>query len=203
MNRRVFFAAVAFLLLLTAPALAPAQAQTGTPVPENWGLVPDGLSGGDEFRLLFVTSTPMDSKSADIEDYNKFVQGRAAAGHGEIQAYSSGFRVVGSTETVDARDNTATTYTKGDKGVRIYWLGGGTKVADDYEDFYDGSWDDEANRKTESGKLNSKPSVLTGSNHDGTAVRSTKLKPRWDVHLSGDDDQLGCAGESLSSVLGG
>ena len=30
----------------------------------------------------------------------------------------------------------------------------------------------------------------------------TKLKPRWDVHLSGDGDQLGCAGESLSSVLG-
>ena len=29
-----------------------------------------------------------------------------------------------------------------------------------------------------------------------------KLKPRWDVHLSGDDDQLGYAGESLSSVLG-
>ena len=30
----------------------------------------------------------------------------------------------------------------------------------------------------------------------------TKLKPRWDVHLSSYDDQLGCAGESLSSVLG-
>ena len=30
----------------------------------------------------------------------------------------------------------------------------------------------------------------------------TKLKPRWDVHLSGDDDQLGYAGEPLSSVLG-
>ncbi len=29
-----------------------------------------------------------------------------------------------------------------------------------------------------------------------------KLKPRWNVHLSGDDDQLGCAGEFLSSVLG-
>ncbi len=29
-----------------------------------------------------------------------------------------------------------------------------------------------------------------------------KLKPRWDVHLSCDDDQLGYAGESLSSVLG-
>ncbi len=32
--------------------------------------------------------------------------------------------------------------------------------------------------------------------------RGAKLKPRWDVHLGGDDDQLGCAGESLSSVLG-
>ena len=36
----------------------------------------------------------------------------------------------------------------------------------------------------------------TGTNLD------TKLKPRWDVHLSGDDDQLGYAGEPLSSVLG-
>ena len=38
---------------------------------------------------------------------------------------------------------------------------------------------------------------------DQEAIASpTKLKPRWDVHLSGDGDQLGCAGESLSSVLG-
>ena len=50
----------------------------------------------------------------------------------------SGFRVVGSTADVDARDNTATTGT----GVRIYWLYG-NKVADNYDDFYDGTWDDE------------------------------------------------------------
>ena len=37
----------------------------------------------------------------------------------------------------DARDNTSTTYTSSDKGVPIYWLGG-AKVADEYEDFYDG-----------------------------------------------------------------
>ena len=30
----------------------------------------------------------------------------------------------------------------------------------------------------------------------------TKLKPRRDLHSSNDDDQPGCAGESLSSVLG-
>ena len=34
------------------------------------------------------------------------------------------------------------------------------------------------------------------------APGAPKLKPRWDVHSSGDDDQMGCAGESLSSVLG-
>ena len=39
---------------------------------------------------------------------------------------------------------------------------------------------------------------ITGS----TQGPPPKLKPRWDVHLSGDDDQLGCAGKSLSSVLG-
>ena len=30
---------------------------------------------------------------------------------------------------------------------------------------------------------------------------SLNLKPRWDVHLSCDDDQLGYAGESLSPYL--
>ena len=65
------------------------------------------------------------------------MQNRAAAGHTDIQTYSSGFRAVGSTEDVDARDNTSTTYTSSDKGVPIYWLDG-NKVVDDYEDFYDG-----------------------------------------------------------------
>ena len=36
----------------------------------------------------------------------------------------------------------------------------------------------------------------------GFMTFGTKLKPRWDVHLIGDDDQPGYAGESLSSVLG-
>ena len=33
-------------------------------------------------------------------------------------------------------------------------------------------------------------------------ISTPKPKPRWNVHLSGADDQLGYAGESLSSVLG-
>ena len=82
------------------------------------------------------------------------------------------FRVVGSTADVDARDNTATTYTADDKGVAIYWLGG-NKVADEYEDFYDETWDDEVNSKDESGNnrsISGRPRLrpFTGSEHDGT-----------------------------------
>ena len=68
---------------------------------------------------------------------------------------------------MDARDNTGTTYTSSNKGVAIYWLGG-NKVADDYEDFYDEDWDEEASMKNESGTAESGVSAWTGSDHDGT-----------------------------------
>ena len=70
---------------------------------------------------------------------------------------------------MDARDNTGTTYTSSDKGVAIYWLGG-NKVADDYEDFYDEDWDEEAAMKNESGTAETGVSAWTGSDHDGTEM---------------------------------
>ena len=140
-------------------------------VPPTWDLLPSGLTDGDEFRLLFVSSTIRKANTSVIANYNTFVQNAAASGHSAIQAYSSHFRAVGSTSGTDARDNTATTYTSSDKGVRIYWLNG-SKVVDDYEDFYDGGWDDAANAKDESGNNrtistdDTRP--WTGSNHNGT-----------------------------------
>ena len=117
-----------------------------TLVPPDWSLKPTGLTAGDQFRLIFLSSTKRDGTATAIADYNIFVQTRAAAGHTDIQSYSAGFKVVGCTADVDARDNTSTTGT----GVPIYWLGG-NKVADTYADFYDVTWDDEANDKNESG----------------------------------------------------
>ena len=93
-------------------------------VPADWGLIPSGLGAGAEFRLIFISSGTRNAASTDIADYNTFVQTAAAAGHADIQSYSSAFRVVGSTADVDARYNTGTTYTADDKGVAIYWLGG-------------------------------------------------------------------------------
>ena len=149
-----------------------------TVVPGDWSLKPTGLAAGAQFRLLFLSSTARNASSTNIADYNSFVQARAAAGHTDIRAYSTGFRVVGCTEAVDARDNTASTYTMDDKGVPIYWLGG-AKLADQYEDFYDGDWDNEANSKNQSG-ANVNTSIAanqprTGCDHDGTEAFNFSL----------------------------
>ena len=165
-----FLISIAALGLLAALLLlpAPVRAQVTTEVPSDWSLIPTGLTTGDTFRLIFLSSTSRNSSSTDIAVYNTFVQERAAAGHMDIQTYSAGFRVVGCTAAVDARDNTSTTGT----GVPIYWLGG-SQVADDYADFYDGSWADEANDKNASGGNGPDTSVianfpLTGCEDDGT-----------------------------------
>ena len=163
----------------TGAASDPTSATTATPtppappeitVPNDWSLIPTGLSTGDKFRLIFLSSTKTNSGSADIVDYNSFIQGRAAAGHTDIQTYSAGFRAVGCTADSDARDNTATTGT----GVVIYWLNG-NKVADDYTDFYDGSWDEERNNQDRNELGNNGPDTsninnypYTGCKHDGT-----------------------------------
>ena len=158
----------------TSPWSRPRQAPTDAPpakVPSNWPLIPTGLSPGSKFRLIFATSTTRDATSTDINDYNTFAQTAAAAGHTDIRKYSSSFAVVGSTSSIHARDNTVTAFTATNKGVPIYWLAG-AKAADNYQDFYDGSWDDESNTKDESGNTRSLALLanrpFTGTEHNGT-----------------------------------
>ena len=133
-------------------------------VPSDWALKPSGVSAGDSFRLLFVTSTTRNANPTDITIYNTFVQNSAKAGHSAItDSCGNQFKVVGSTSAVDARDNTETTARP---GVPIYWLNG-AKVADGYGDFYDGSWDSYLGRN-ESGGSRGGINVSTGSNNNGT-----------------------------------
>ena len=164
-------ALLALALPLAGGLAGPAAAQDAVEVPRNWAVTPSGISTGGKFRLLFVTSSKRNARPTNIADYNRFVQGRAAAGHTEIRPFSSKFKVVGSTSSVDARDNTATTYTSSDKGVQIWWLRGG-KAADDYEDFYDGSWDTKnfsAGRNESGGSFSGSAQIFSGSNNNGTA----------------------------------
>ena len=141
-------------------------------VAADWALIPSGISAGGKFRLLFVTSTQRDASATDIATYNTFVQNRAAAGHTAIRSHSAEYRVVASTASVDARDNSATTGT----GVPIYWLGGSNsnRVADNYADFYDGNWDSYVNTN-ENGAGSGNATVWTGSNDNGTKDSSNYL----------------------------
>ena len=185
LSAQIRFPAIAAAMLLTIigtvyalGAATPQEALASSHVQyvySDWNPKPSGIGGGDQFRLIFLSSTKRKATSLDIADYNTFVQDLAAAGHNAIRPYADGFNVVGCTASmpgfpagVNARDNTGTTGT----GVPIYWLKG-NRVADNYADFYDGSWDDEANIKNESGNtgLNINQSAnrpWTGCEHDGT-----------------------------------
>ena len=168
--------------VLAGPPAPSLQAQSSaTEVPANWDLLPSGLGPGDEFRLLIVTSTTRNAEATDIADYDAHVQSAVAAnGHLDIRGHSGGFRVLGSTETVNARDHTETRAT--DTGVPIYYLDGegvtdDDKIADDYAGLYDGGWDSDVPRDESGDEIgtydayyppDSTPGVWTGTNSDGT-----------------------------------
>ena len=149
-------------------ASTPTTAPVGQTVAADWSLIPKDtnnnplFTAGGKFRLLFVTSTRTTAVSSDIATYNTFVQ-NAANGNTALRPFKSQFRALISTPTVDARDNTATTGT----GVPIYWVQG-AKVADNYADFYDGSWDSQAGKTETGGTLSSSTFPYTGSDSDGT-----------------------------------
>ena len=190
----------ACLALLAATALlalaAPAQAQTEM-VPADWALKPADLGAGEQFRLIFVSSTGRDALSTDIADYNTFVRTRAAAGVTAIQTYANDFTALASTESVNARANTLTRAT--DTDVPIYWVksgsvGAGDRATDDYADFYDATWKTNALGRNESGGSVSfvSTSFWTGTNTDGTthatqfmgATGSGARVIRWRVQSS-------------------
>ena len=143
----------------------PSNCTDTTRVPADWPLQPSAITAGGTFRLIFKSSGTRDATSSDIAVYNAFVQAQAAAGHSAIRPYSANFRALGSTASTHARNNTCTTGTS----VPIYWLNG-RKVADNYGDFYDGTWDDETRPKNEHGSGTSVGRFWTGSNNNGTGA---------------------------------
>lgn len=99
---------------------------------------PLGLSEGDQYRLVFITSTKIDATAADINVYDQHVTS-AADSSTVLQALGQTWRVIGSAAGVNAREHTATVPSTagGSLGVPIYSLNGGI-VAQTYDDFWDG-----------------------------------------------------------------
>ena len=65
--------------------------------------MPNGLSAGSHFRLVFVMSTTRDAVPTDISIYNAFVTS-AANSQPLLAALRTSWTAVASTLTVDARD---------------------------------------------------------------------------------------------------
>ena len=99
----------------------------------------------------------------------------ASKGHGALKQYSTHVKILGSTATVDARAHNGMT---GSGGAPVYWLNG-ARVADDNDDFFDGSWTNKNLGRGADGELldgsASRQILCTGSADDGTAtsVRTT------------------------------
>ena len=142
-------------------------------VPSDWELKPTAIDAAGQFRLVFVTSNPLTTAGSDIAAYDGAVQNVVrGSGHPALQEYANSFRVLGCTSTVDARTHTETT----GAGVLIHWVGH-SKVADDYDDLYDGSWSSNAVRNEAGGRFRGSTNieVRTGCSDDGTARPGASL----------------------------
>ena len=131
---------------------------------------PESLDAGDTFRLLFATSTTRSADAVLMSVYNTFVRDAAKGGHGQIPASCGNkFNAIISTQYDSARFNTRTRST--DTDAPIWWVKG-DKVADNYADFYDGSWDSRSAKNEYGTTPINEQRVWTGSlsngHHPGT-----------------------------------
>ena len=94
---------------------------------------PAGLNPGDQFRFVFVTLGTITAESSDIEVYNSFVNTQAAGA--TYGGSTVSWKAIGSTDTVDARDNVGGFGTS----VPVY-LVDGTRVANDLREGSGGMW---------------------------------------------------------------
>ena len=195
-------AALLLALTLLSAGAPPASAQVDTAATEvevftNWSLKPGVVVVGGKFRLLFVTLTAQNASTTVMDSYNGIIRDSVAAGHTDIRPYSHLFNALGSTALVDAIDNTKTTHTTTDMGVPIYYLNG-AKVADNYSDFYDGTWDSH-DPTNELGTSSSAMAVWTGSQSDGTKHDPNPLGNRTSTTVRMGNPNSTTTGDVLSA----
>jgi len=145
-SRVVLAIAAVTVVALAATANAGLVGQLGVldPVNANGGLNP--VTGnlwqeGDQYRLALHTSLTRDATSTDINDYNAFVQSVAAGSTAFPDLGNGTWKVLGSTATVSARQNTNTDT---NVAVPILAMDGLTVIAEDSDDMWDG-WDNNGN----------------------------------------------------------
>ncbi len=130
-------------------------------------ILPPGINPGDTYQLAFVTSTTRSGSSSNIADYNTHVQNAAnAAGIGIGSTFFGSdvtWKAIASTTAIDARDNALVV-------GEVYNLAG-TKVADTFADFWDGTHDTRIDFDENVQRLLGRKDVWTGTQPDGTGFR--------------------------------
>ena len=153
--------------ILTAATLEGNNPATGEP----WQV-------GDQYRLVFISSTSVDPKNEaanDIAYWNDAIQAIAnSATSNDLSSVS--WKIIGSTESVDARDNTSTNPNVDGTGHAIFPMDGSSAFENNFEDLWDGVapqnnvWFDENGVALDDSTAVNWP--LTGSSTDGTAAGS-------------------------------
>lgn len=141
-------------------------------------LVPAGLSEGDSFRFVFVTTDTITGTSGNIADYNNFVQSQAAALTSLVKDYgwvwSAIASVTNGTTITTAKQNTGTS-PAGSGVLPIYRLDG-VKVVNDYTELWTPISEDPTNSLLQNPISVSQAGdgldviVWTGSQGDGSAL---------------------------------
>jgi hypothetical protein len=135
-------------------------------------MVPAGLSPGDEFYIIFVTSTTRNATSTDIADYNSFVNTAAdlSSTKGTNDATIT-WRAVAATSGDDQCDP----YSGDATSTPIYNLGG-IKVADDRADMLDATLDAAIEyNETGTALIPASVDVWTGCRDNGTQMIGQQL----------------------------
>jgi hypothetical protein len=151
----------------------------------NGGVNPatqQGWQAGDSYRLVFISSTyvdPNDAAKNDISAWNTAVQNIAdAATTHDLSGVT--WKIIGSTENVDARDNTLTNPEVNGTGHAIFNMDGSSVIENNFVDLWNG--DDPVNIALFDENVVDKDTSaavdwpLTGTNFDGTANSSLFLK---------------------------
>ena len=170
--------------------------------PSDWAGIPSGLEAGDEFRLLFVDTNAYTANPVYNSTYHDYVYEDLDNGSSAMSNFGYEYHVgfLGSTAGVNARDHTGTTHTSAEPGVPIYWLGG-PKVADDYADFYDGSWDHRNPGRDHNGDeldFDADTRIWTGSNSDGTVATDSAGNSQG---MGSSNVQVGRPGQSAGNEI--
>jgi hypothetical protein len=93
--------------------------------------VPPDLQPGDQYRLVFVSSTTRTAESTNINDYNEFVD-RLAGSVPDLEELSASWKAIASTAGIDASANIGSGF------VPIYRLDG-KRVVNSTDDLWDGT----------------------------------------------------------------